>query len=165
MEVLLVSPLRPTQIVLGKVMPYIFLSFINVLIILGISQVVFGIPIAGNIFLLLGECLLYIMLALSIGIWISSITASQQTAMLISQLALMLPSILLSGFIYPIENMPKILQVICHIVPPTYFIIIIKNIMLQGNSFIYVWKETLILIGMTLFFISMSIRKFKIRLE
>lgn len=165
MEVLLVSPLRPIQIVIGKVMPYILLSFINVIIILLLAMFVFGIPIMGNLMLLLSESLLYIILALSIGILISSITSSQQIAMMISMLSLMLPSILLSGFIYPIENMPKILQLLCYIMPPKYFIIILKNIMLKGTGFLFVWKETLVLTGMIVLFIGLSIRNFKIRLE
>ena len=111
------------------------------------------------------ESLLYITMALSLGILISSITSSQQVAMTVSLMALMLPTILLSGFIYPVENMPVILQVLCYIMPPKYFITIIKDIMLKGNSFIFVWKETLILISFTLLFITISIRKFKIRLD
>jgi ABC-2 type transport system permease protein len=104
-------------------------------------------------------------MALSLGILISSITNSQQIAMMISLVALMLPTILLSGFIFPVENMPGILQVFCHIMPPKYYITIIKSIMLQGNGFGYVWKETLILAGFTVLFLAVSIKKFKIRLS
>jgi ABC-2 type transport system permease protein len=128
------------------------------------GKFVFGVPIEGNIVLLLSESLLYITMALSLGILISSITNSQQVAMTLSLVALMLPTILLSGFIFPVENMPVILQVLCHIMPPMYFITIIKDIMLKGNSFIYVWKETLILTLFTVTFIIMAIKKFKIRL-
>jgi ABC-2 type transport system permease protein len=165
MELLLVSPMRPIQIIIGKVIPYVLLAFADACIILGIGKFVFGVPIEGNLLLLLAESLLYITMALSLGILISSITNSQQVAMTISLLALMLPTILLSGFIYPIENMPVILQVICYLMPPKYFITIIKDIMLMGNSFIFVWKETLILISFTLVFIMISIKKFKIRLD
>jgi ABC-2 type transport system permease protein len=103
-------------------------------------------------------------MALSLGILISTITSSQQVAMMISLVALMLPTILLSGFIFPVENMPPILQVLCHLMPPKYYITIIKSIMLQGNSFLYVWRETLILLGFTLFFLMLSVKKFNIRL-
>jgi ABC-2 type transport system permease protein len=164
MELLLVSPLRPIQIIIGKVLPYVLLSFIDACIILGMGKFVFGVPIQGNVILLLAESLLYISMALSLGILISSITNSQQVAMTISLLALMLPTILLSGFIFPVENMPVVLQVICHAMPPKYFITIIKDIMLKGNGFVFVWKETLILALFTLTFIMMSIKKFKIRL-
>ncbi|MBP7497982.1 MAG: ABC transporter permease [Bacteroidales bacterium] len=165
MEILLVSPLKPYQIVIGKVIPYIALSFFNSIIIIILSIFIFKIPMQGNLMLLLGECILYIMVALSLGIFISTITSSQQVAMIISLVGLMLPSMLLSGFIYPIENMPQILQWLCMIMPPKYFIIIIKGIMLKGNAFIYVWKETLILVFMFLIFIVLSIKNFKIRLE
>ena len=165
MEVLLVSPLRPIQIVLGKVAPYILISFLNVVIILLVSNVVFAVPVRGSIVLLLAECTLYIITALSLGILISTITNSQQVAMMLSLVGLMLPTIMLSGFIYPVENMPLPLQVLCQIMPPKWFIIIIKNIMLKGSGFAYIWKETLVLAGMTAFFIMLSVRKFKNRLE
>jgi len=165
MEVLLVSPLKPSQIIIGKVAPYVALSLINAISILLLSNYVFGLPIQGSVILLFGECLLFIMLSLSLGIFISTSTNSQQVAMMISMVALMMPAILLSGFIFPIENMPVWLQVICHINPSTYFIVIVKNIMLKGTGFLSVWKETLILIGYTTFFIVLSIKKFKIRLQ
>lgn len=165
MEVLLVSPLRPLQIIIGKVMPYAVLSFVNIITILLLSNFVFGLPIQGSVVLLLLESMLFITLSLSLGIFISTSTSKQQSAMMISLIGLMIPTIILSGFIYPIENMPLVLQWICHINPSTYFIIIIKNIMLKGLGFMSVWKETLILCGMVLFLITMSVRKFKIRLE
>jgi ABC-2 type transport system permease protein len=165
MEVLLVSPLKPIQIILGKVTPYIGLAFINAVIILLMGYFVFQLPVNGSMILLLLETILYITLALSLGIFISTVAKNQQMAMFISMLALMLPTILLSGFIFPIENMPKILQWISTLMPPRWFIVILKNIMLKGNGFLYVWKETLILMGMTLVFIGLSVKRFKIRLD
>ncbi len=165
MEVLLASPLRPLQIIVGKVIPYVLLAVIDAVIIIILSYFVFRLPMQGNMFLLLAETILYVVLALSLGIFISTSTDSQQSAIFISMFAFMLPTILLSGFIFPIENMPKILQWLCAIMPPKYFIIIIKNIMLKGTGIMYVWKETLILAGMTVLFIGLSIKRFKIRLE
>lgn len=165
MEVLLVSPLKPFQIVMGKVLPYFLLSFVNALVILLLSQYVFGLPMRGSYILLLGESMLFILMALSFGIFISTAAASEQQAMFISMFALMLPTMLLSGFIYPVENMPGWLQVICNLMPPRWFIIIVKSIMLKGASIAGIWKETLILVGFTVFFILMSIKKFKVRLE
>ena len=165
MEVLLVSPLPPVQIILGKVMPYFILSFINVLLILVLSWLVFGLPVKGSIVLLLAECMLYILMSLTLGILISTMSKNMQQAIFISLIGLMLPTILLSGFIFPIENMPKIYDYVSMILPPRYFIVIIKNIMIKGTGLIFIWKETLILIVMTLVFIGLSIRKFKIRLE
>lgn len=164
MELLLASPLRPVQIIVGKVFPYVFLAFTNACIILFLGNTVFGVPVAGSVFLLLMENLLYILMALSLGILISSITNSQQIAMMLSLVALMLPTILLSGFIFPVENMPVPMQILCYAMPPKYFITIIKGIMLQGNGLEYLWKETLILAGFTTVFILISVKKFKTRL-
>lgn len=165
MEVLLVSPLKPIQIILGKVMPYFILSFINVLLILALSWFVFDLPVKGSIILLLAECMLYILMSLSLGILISTVSKNMQQAIFISLIGLMLPTILLSGFIFPIENMPKIYDYVSMIMPPRYFIVIIKNIMIKGTGLLYIWEETLILMIMTLVFIGLSVRKFKIRLE
>lgn len=165
MEVLLVSPLRPIQIILGKVMPYVFLSFINAGLIIVLSLTVFNLPVQGSILLLLTECLLFIVLALSLGILISTSTDNQQVAMLLSMVALMLPTMLLSGFIYPIENMPYILQLLCQIMPPKWFIVIVKGIMLKGVGLEKLWFETLVLLGMTIILLNISARKFKKRLE
>lgn len=165
MEILLVSPLKPVQIIIGKVIPYVSLAFVNALTIIVLGYFIFGMPVKGSLALLLLESLLFISLALSLGILISTIAKSQQMAMFISLFALMLPTLLLSGFIFPIENMPLPLQLISHIMPPKYFIIIIKNIMLKGTGLMFVWKETLILVGMMLFFIALSVKKFKVRLD
>ncbi|MCU0472767.1 MAG: ABC transporter permease [Bacteroidales bacterium] len=164
MEVLLVSPLKPVQIILGKVMPYFLLSFINVIMILLLSWLVFGLPVKGSLVLLLAESMLYILMSLSLGILISTVSKTMQQAIFISFVGLMLPTILLSGFIFPIENMPSGYGWVAALMPPKYFIIIIKNIMIKGTGFLYVWKETLVLTVMASAFIWLSIRKFKIRL-
>lgn len=164
MEILLASPLKPPLIIIGKVIPYILLALINTLIILALGSLVFGMPVKGSLALLLAECLLFVVTALALGILISTRTDSQQIAMMISLMGLMLPTILLSGFIFPIESMPKLLQWLSNIIPAKWFIIILKNIMLKGVGLGYVWKESLILFGMTLFFIVASVRNFKIRL-
>ena len=165
MEILLVSPLKPIQVIVGKVFPYIFLSIINAIVIIVLSIFIFKMPVQGSLFLLGMESVLFIITALSLGILISTISATQQTAMMISLMGLMLPVILLSGFIFPITSMPLPLQVISNIIPAKWFIIIIKAIMLKGVGLQFVWKETLILIGMTVFFIGLSVKKYKIRLE
>ncbi len=165
MEVLLVSPLHPFQVILGKVFPYVFLSLINATVIVSLGVFVFGMPIRGSLFLLAAESVLFIITALSLGILISTVAQSQQTAMLISMMGLMLPVIILSGFIFPIASMPLPMQIMSNIIPAKWFIIIIKAIMLKGSDFSLVWKETLILLGMTLFYILLSVKKYKIRLE
>lgn len=165
MEVLLVSPLKPFQVIIGKVFPYIFLSIINATIIVLLGYFVFKMPIVGSLFLLAFESILFIITALSLGILISTVTDSQQTAMMISLFGLMLPVIILSGFIFPISSMPLPMQIISNIIPAKWFIIIVKAVMLKGASVSVIWKETLILIGMTAVYILLSIKKYKIRLE
>jgi len=165
MEILLVSPLKPFQVIVGKVFPYIFLSIINAVVIVLLSIFIFKMPVQGSLFLLALESILFIISALALGILISTISATQQTAMMISLMGLMLPVILLSGFIFPISSMPLPLQIISNIIPAKWFIIIIKGIMLKGVGIQFIWKETLILVAMTIFFIGLSVKKYKIRLE
>src|SRR5680860_87195 len=165
MEILLVSPIKPFQVILGKVFPYIFLSIINAIVILLLGYFVFEMPIEGSVILLALETILFIVTSLALGILISTISETQQTAMMISLMGLMLPVILLSGFIFPISSMPLLLQYISHIIPAKWFITILKGIMLKGVGISFLWKETLILIGMMVFFLALSIKKYKIRLE
>lgn len=165
MEVLLVSPLKPVQIILGKVTPYFLLSFIDVIVILLLSRFVFDLPVKGSLILFLAESMLYILMSLSLGILVSTISTTMQQAIFISLVGMMLPTILLSGFIFPIENMPKIYGWISSVLPPRYFVVIIKNIMVKGTGLLYIWKETLVLAGFTVLFIALSIKNFKIRLE
>ena len=165
MELLLASPLKPREIILGKVTPYVLLSLINAGTIIFMAYVVFEVPVVGRLWILMLECLLYITLALSLGVLISTAAKTQQIAMVFSMVGLMLPTILLSGFIFPIDNMPGILQWLSTIMPARWFIVIVKNVMLKGTGFAFIWKETLILLGMTLFFIMAAMRRFNIRLE
>ncbi|MDD2962825.1 MAG: ABC transporter permease [Bacteroidales bacterium] len=164
MEVLLVSPLKPFQIIVGKVVPYVVLSFVNALMILALGAWVFEVPILGNLAFLLAEVLLFIIMSLSLGIFISTVSPTQQVAMLLSMFVLMLPTILLSGFVFPIENMPVVLQWFSHLMPSKWFIIIVRDVMLRGSGIAYLWKETLIIVCMTVFFVFLSIRNFNIRL-
>jgi ABC-2 type transport system permease protein len=146
-------------------MPYFFLSLIDVMVILLLSWLVFDLPVKGSLILLLAESMLYILMSLSLGILISTVSSTMQQAIFISLVGMMLPTILLSGFIFPIENMPKVYGWFSAILPPRYFIVIIKNIMIKGTGFLYVWKETLTLAVFTVVFIGLSIKNFKIRLQ
>ena len=165
MEVLLVSPLKPYEIIVGKLIPYVIISLMIAGIITGMGYFIFGVPVRGNLLMLLAEVLLFILMALSLGILISTVSPTQQIALMISLAGLMLPTILLSGFIFPVENMPLALQYLSHLMPPKWFIIIIKNILLKGVGFSFFWKETLIIAGMTLVFVLLSVKNFKKRLE
>ncbi|HEX5167951.1 MAG TPA: ABC transporter permease [Cyclobacteriaceae bacterium] len=165
MEVILASPIVPLRVVLAKLVPYFLLSIVNITSILMLSVWVLDVPIQGNLSLLMVECMLFTITSLMLGLLISSIAASQQVAMLVSLMGLFLPTVLLSGFMFPIENMPIGLRVISNIVPAKWFYIIVKNIMIKGLGFEHVWKPTIILVGMTFFFMAVSIKKFKTRLE
>ncbi len=165
MEVILVSPIVPIRVIIAKMVPYFILSTVNIGTILLLSVFALDVPIQGNLFLLVGECLLFTITVLALGLLISSITNSQEVAMLISLMGLFLPTIMLSGFMFPVENMPIALQVVSNVVPAKWFYYIVKNVMIKGLTFEFVWKETLILAGMTVFFMVVSIAKFKTRLE
>jgi len=164
MEVLLVSPFKPFLVILSKAVPYLILSFIDILIILLMSVWLLELPINGSIALLLAVSTLYIITCLSLGIFISIKTSTQQAAMMISLMGMLLPTLMLSGFMFPIENMPLPLQVASNIVPAKWFNIIIKAVMIKGLGIISIWKEVLILTGMTIFFLIVSLKSFKIRL-
>jgi ABC-2 type transport system permease protein len=165
MEILLVSPLKSHHIIIGKVTPYLILSVINAVTIVVLGNLVFGVPVRGSLILLMFVVTLYIMLALSLGILISTMAASQFSAMFVSILGLMLPTMLLSGFIYPIDNMPEVLQVLSNIMPARWFIEAVKAVMLKGVGAGYIWKQLLIMAGMTVVFLGISMKKFKLRLE
>jgi ABC-2 type transport system permease protein len=164
MEILLVSPFKPIYVILAKAVPYLLLSFINLIVILLISVFALDLPIQGSILLLLAVSTLYIITALSLGLLISTTTASQQTAMLLSLMGMLLPTVLFSGFMFPIENMPLPLRLISNLVPAKWFYIIVKSVMIKGLGLAYIWKEVLVLAGMTVFLLGLSFRKFKIRL-
>lgn len=164
MEVLLVSPLRPIQIILGKTAPYLVLTLLNAAVIVLLGLFVFGMPMRGSVLLLAGECVLYMFVALSLGIFISTRAKDQMSAMFMSALGLMMPTMLLSGFIFPRESMPQALQVIGNVIPATHFNPIVKGVMIKGVGLESLWKHTLVLGGMAVFFLLLSLKNFKDRL-
>ena len=165
LEILLVSPLRPWQIIVGKVLPYLGLAFANVVTALLAAWLIFHVPFRGSVVLLLFESILYSMVSLSIGVLVASVTASQRVAMLIALMATMLPSALLSGMIFPIASMPTLLQVVSYIVPARWFIIIARGIMLKGVGLEHLWRETFVLALMTMILITIAVRAFKPRMS
>jgi len=144
--------------------PYLLLSMINITTILLLSVYVLEVPINGSIVLLVFESILFTLVSLSLGLLISAGADSQQTAMFISLIALFLPTIMLSGFMFPVENMPLPLRTLSNIVPAKWYYTIVKSVMIKGLGLQAIWKETLILTGMMIFFLTMAIKKFKIRL-
>ena len=165
MEALLVSPLHPWQIIAGKVTPYLVIGFVSLVLVVLEARLVFHVPFRGSLLLLLGEGLLFILASLSFGILISSRTSSQRVAMIGAQLATMLPTMLLSGFVFPIESMPAPLQWISALIPARWFVLAARGIMLKGVGLTYLWQETLILAAMALVLLTLSARSFRVRLE
>lgn len=165
LEVILVSPMQPLKMILAKMVPYFLVSFINVVNIILLSVFVLHLPIKGNLILLLAESSLFIITCLSFGFFISNNTDSQETAMFISLIGLFLPTLMLSGYMFPIENLPLPLRTISNAVPARWFYNILKAVMLKGLGFASVWKENLILLGMSVLLIALSIKKFKLRLN
>ncbi|MEP6613672.1 MAG: ABC transporter permease [Mucilaginibacter sp.] len=165
MEILLVSPFKPLLVITSKAVPYLILSLINVASILLLSVFVLDVPVNGSLLLLFAESTLFIITCLTIGIFISVKTNSQQVAMLISLMGMLLPTILFSGFMFPIENMPVPLQWFSNIIPAKWYYIIVKDIMIKGLGFNAIWKETLILSGITVALLIISLKSFKIRLS
>ncbi len=165
MEMLLVSPIRPAAIVVGKVIPYIVLGFSGVILVLIAARVVFQVPLRGSLTLLLAECGLYIITALALGIVISTKAPTQRTAMIFALAGLMMPTMLLSGFIFPLDSLPGWLQAISFMVPARWFLVVVRGIMIKGAGLATLWQETLVLLGMTAFFLLVGSRKLAIRLS
>ncbi len=165
MEILLVSPMKPLMVVFSKAVPYLALCFFDVILILIMAVYILDMPIAGSLPLLLAESLLFILTTLSLGLLVSAIVDTQQVAMFISLVGFLMPALIFSGFMFPIENMPIPMQVISNIVPTKWYYSIVRAIMVKGLGFAFVYKQTLILLGMTLLFLGLAVKKFKVRLE
>ncbi len=164
MELLLVSPVKPIWIIISKALPYLIVSTINFITILLLSRYMMGVPLRGSLLLLSGVAVLFVFTSLSLGLLISIVASTQKSALLLSGMGLMMPTVLLSGIIFPCENMPGILQALSHLIPAKWFIIMVKKIMIQGAGFPYIIKEFSILAGMTAFLLTVSVKKFRIRL-
>lgn len=164
MEVLLVSPVSPIKIIISKAIPYLLLSIVNIVSILLLSVFVLDVPINGSLALLMGVSILFTLTSLALGLLISSVTDSQQTAMFISLVGLFLPTVMLSGFMFPIENMPLPLRIFSNAVPAKWYYTIVKSVMIKGVGVHIIWKDILVLTGMLFLFLAISIRTFKIRL-
>lgn len=164
MEILLVSPMKPFRIVIAKAIPYLLLSTFNIVSILLLSVFVLEVPINGSIALLMAISILFILVSLALGLLISAATATQQTAMFISLVALFLPTIMLSGFMFPVESMPVPLRAVSNVVPAKWYYSMVKSVMIKGLGIGSIWKELLVLNGMLLFFLTVAVKKFKIRL-
>ena len=165
MEVLLVSPVRPLLVIVAKAVPYLMLAFAILITILLMARFVLGVPLVGSLFWILAISVLYILLALSLGLLISSIAQTQLVALLLSAMVLLMPVVMLSGMMFPIESMPDILQWISAVVPPRYYIQAMRKLMIMGVGIAEVKQEALVLLGMTALLLTIALKKFNTRLE
>jgi len=165
MEVLLVSPVRPLMVIIAKAVPYLVLAFLILITILLMGRYVLNVPLQGSVVWIVVVSLIYILLALSLGLLISNIANSQLMALLLSAMVLLMPIVMLSGMLFPIESMPPVLQWLSAIVPPRYYIEAMRKLMIMGVGIGEVLREVMILTGMTVFLLAVSLAKFNNRLE
>lgn len=165
MEQLIVTPIKKYQLLVGKLIPFTMIGFVILLIVMIIMTQWFGITVRGNVLFLLFAAFLFILSNLGIGLFISTVSKTQQQAMMASVFALMMPMIYLSGFAFPIENMPKFFQYITYAIPLRYFITIIRGVVLKGIGFSSLWMETLILFGMGVSILVLSANRFSKKVE
>ncbi len=165
MEQILVSPIRPYEIIFGKIIPYVILALMDAIIIIICSRLIFGVPFRGNPLLLLLFCVFFVYASLSLGVFISARVKTQQVAMMLAMLTTLLPAIMLSGFIFPIRSLPTVLQIISYLVPAKYFLIIIRGIMLKGIGFSYFHQPAIYLLAFGTVLLLASVNRFKTNLE
>jgi len=163
-ELLLVSPLRPWQIIVGKVLPYLGLAMANVITVLLAARMVFDVPMRGSAVLLLSSATLFSLVGLALGVLIAAVTSSQLAAMLAALGGTMLPNVMLSGLIFPVASMPAPMQVVSHLVPARWFIEIARGIMLKGSGLELLWPPLTILAAMLLVLLTLAIRRTSPRL-
>ena len=165
MEVLLVSPIKPIMIIIAKAVPYLVLAFVILCTILLMARFVLDVPVQSSLVWIFVVSGIYILLALSLGLLISNIATSQLMALLISAMVLLMPMVMFSSMLFPIESMPTILQWLSAIVPPRYYIEAMRKLMIMGVGITEITREVTVLTGMTLFLLVVSLAKFKTRLE
>ena len=165
LEVLLVSPLRPVQIVVGKVAPYLALAFVNALTALGVAVAVFGVPVRGSLALLLLATLVFVLASLALGVLIATRVPDQRTAMMGVLLGLLLPTLALTGFIFPIASMPEWLQPVTRVVPATWYLLVARGVMLKGVGLAVLWQELLVLTAMAAVLLAAASRALPDRLR
>ena len=165
MEVLLVSPVRPLMVIIAKAVPYLVLAFAILITILLMARFVLDVPLAGSLFWIVAVSTLYILLALSLGLLISNVAQTQLVALLLSAMVLLMPVVMLSGMLFPVESMPQVLQWLSAIVPPRYYIQAMRKLMIMGVGIGDVAREVAVLAGMTVVLLAIALKRFNVRLE
>ena len=165
MEVLLVSPVKPLMVIIAKAVPYLVLAFAILITILLMARFVLDVPLAGSLFWILAVSTLYILLALSLGLLISNVAQTQLVALLMSAMVLLMPVVMLSGMLFPVESMPQVLQWLAAVVPPRYYIEAMRKLMIMGVGIGEVAREVAVLTGMTVVLLAIALKKFDVRLK
>ena len=165
LEQLIVTPIKPYQLLIGKLVPFAILGFISVIIIINAMSLIFDIPVRGSITFLFLSTFVYILSTLGLGLFVSTISKTQQQAMMLAIFVVMLPMVFLSGFAFPIENMPKSIQLVTHIIPLKYFMVIIRGVILKGIGIAELWQELLVLFIMGVCILALSAKRFSKKLD
>lgn len=165
LEQLIVTPIKPLQLIIGKLIPFVVLGFVSVTIVIVAMNIIFSIYVRGSVVFLFFSSFLYILSTLGLGLFVSTVSKTQQQAMMIAIFAVLMPMIYLSGFAFPVENMPTIIQYISYLIPLKYFITIIRGIILKGNGFAQHWFDATMLLAMGILILFFSALRFRKRLE
>jgi ABC-2 type transport system permease protein len=164
MEQLIVTPIRPHQLIVGKLLPFVLIGLIDAVFVLGVARLWFGVPLRGSAALLLALCLAFMLTTLGTGLFISTISRTQQQAMLTSMFFIM-PQMMLSGFVFPVENMPPFFQHVTTVIPLRYFLVVIRGIMLKGTGWAELWPQAAGLVALGTLILSLSVARFKKKLD
>jgi ABC-2 type transport system permease protein len=165
LEQLMVTPIRPHELILGKLIPFTIIGFLDVLVVLALAHFWFGVPLQGSVALLFALAGLFILTTLGLGLFISTIAKSQQQAMLIAQFFFFMPFMFLSGFVVPIANMPALIQYFTYLIPLRYFLEIVRGIFLKGSGLRELWPQALALAGFGVATLTLSVLRFRKTLE
>jgi ABC-2 type transport system permease protein len=165
LEQLMVTPIRPIQLVIGKLIPFILIGAVDIALVILVARLLFGIVIAGSVFLLFALSGVFLISTLGLGLLVSTVSRTQQQAMMTSVFFVMLPMIILSGFVFPIENMPRLIQYATLLFPLRYYFLIVRGVFLKGAGMPELWDETLILFGIGVLILVVSALRFRKRLE
>lgn len=165
LEQLIVTPIRPYQMIIGKLVPFAMLGFVSVVIVLTAMNLIFGIAVKGSVLFLFGATFIYVLSSLGLGLFVSTISKTQQQAMMLAIFVVMMPMVFLSGFTFPIENMPVFIQALTYIIPLRYFMVIIRGVVLKGVGIAELWPEMLVLLIMGIAILSFSIMRFRKKLD
>ncbi len=165
MEALVVSPIRKNELMLGKILPYVLVAFCDIIVVTSLGVFLFGVPLKGSLVFMLVSSFVFLTGAMSLGLLISSNAHTSQEAMQVSIMATMLPGLLLSGFVFPIENMPWVLQGLTYLIPARYYLDIMRSIFLKGTGFLYLWQDFSLMLVLSFMLLAASVRRFRKRID